>query len=110
MKLTRTNAVSAELPWCYFCAEIKVLGMTWKSTEIIFGIYKNTGEIIMARGPTPCPRGWGARPLPRGPPDAPPTSTPTPYIPFHGEKNQRGSFIALYDMEPPPSPKTPQKG
>ena len=31
---------SAELPWCYFCAEIKVLGMTWKSTEQIFGINK----------------------------------------------------------------------
>ena len=31
---------SAELPWCYLCAETKVLGMTWNSTEIIFGIYK----------------------------------------------------------------------
>jgi len=28
---------SAELPWCYFCVEIKVLGMTWNFTEIIFG-------------------------------------------------------------------------
>ena len=30
---------SAELPWCYFCAEIKVLGMTWKSMEHYSGIY-----------------------------------------------------------------------
>ena len=28
---------SAELPWCYFCVEIKLLGMTWKSTQSIFG-------------------------------------------------------------------------
>ena len=41
---------------------------------------KNTGRKIHVRGPTPCPQGWGARPLPRGPPGAPPTSTPTPYI------------------------------
>ena len=60
---------SAEFPWCYFCAEIKVLGMTWKSTEIIFGIYKNTSERIKAKGPTPCPRGWG-RAYPLGTPPA----------------------------------------
>ena len=31
---------SVELPWCSFCAEIKVLGMTWNFTENIFGINK----------------------------------------------------------------------
>ena len=31
---------SAELPWCCFCAEIEVLGLTWKSTRIFCGIYK----------------------------------------------------------------------
>ena len=31
--------------------------------------------------------GGGAHPLSRGPPKAPPTSTPTPYIPSRGEKN-----------------------
>ena len=31
---------SKELPWCCFCAEIKVLGMTWKFTRIFCGIYK----------------------------------------------------------------------
>ena len=30
----------------------------------------------------------GARPLSRGPPEAPPTSTPTPYIHVRGEKNR----------------------
>ena len=54
-----------------------------------------------------------ARPLPRGPPGAPPTSTPTPYIPVQGEKNQGEGFIAFYDMEPPPSPnlfEAPERG
>ena len=32
------------------------------------------------------PRGRWARPLSCGPPDAPPATTPTPYIPFRGEK------------------------
>ena len=31
---------STELPWCYFCAEIKVLRMTRNSTESRFGINK----------------------------------------------------------------------
>ena len=29
---------------------------------------------MKARGPTPCSRGWGVRPLPRGPPGGSPTS------------------------------------
>jgi hypothetical protein len=104
MELTRTDAVSAELPWCYFCAEIKVLGMTRKSTEIIFGINKNTGERIKARGPTPCPRGWG-RALRLHRPQL------QLYIFMFGDKkNKREGFIAFYDTEPPPSPKLSQEG
>ena len=41
---------------------------------------------MKTRGPTTYPRGWGRAPLPRGPPVAPPTSTPTPYIHVRGEK------------------------
>ena len=55
--------------------------------------------------PTP----W-ARPLPHGPPGAPPNSTPTLYIRARGEKNQREGFIAFYDTEPPPSPVLPREG
>ena len=52
-----------------------------------------------------------ARPLPRGPPGAPPTSTPTLYIHVRGEKNQREGFIAFYDTESPPSPfGAPERG
>ena len=101
---------SAELPWCYFCAETKVLGMTWNFTENIFGNNKNTGERINTMGPTPYPRGWRARPLPRGPPGAPPTSTPTIYTRVRGEKNQRDGFITFYDTEPPPSPNLSREG
>ena len=84
--------------------------MTRKSTEIIFGIWKNTGRRIHVRGPTPCPRGCRARPLSRGLPGTPPTSTPTPYIHFQGEKNKGEGFIAFYDTEPLPSPKLSWEG
>ena len=43
------------------------------SRRIFLELIKNTGERIKARGPTPCPRGWGRAPLPCGPPRAPPT-------------------------------------
>ena len=100
---------SAELPWCYLCAETKVLGMTWNSTEIIFGNNKKYWRKNQARGHTLATR-VGARPLPRGPPRAPPTSTPTPYIRVWREKNQGERFIAFYVTEPPPSPKLSREG
>ena len=69
-----------------------------------------------ARGPTTFAQGWGRAcppgrvPLLRGPPGAPLISTPTLYIWFQGEKNKREGFIAFYDTEPPPSPKTSREG
>ena len=51
-----------------------------------------------------------ARPLSRGPPEAPPTSTPTPYIHVQGEKNQREGFIVFYDTELLPSPNLSREG
>ena len=74
------------------------------------------GRKKYTRGPTPCPRDRGARPLLLGAPlscgplGPPPTSTPTPYIHVRGEKNQRESFIAFYDTEPPPSPNLSREG
>ena len=107
---------SAEFPWCYFCAEIKVLGMTWNFTENIFGINKKYWQKNQDQGAHTLSTRVGARlppwarPLSRGPPEAPPTSTPTLYIHVRGEKNQRESFIASYDMEPPPSPNLSREG
>ena len=80
---------SVELPGCYFCAEIKVLGMTRKSTKIIFGIYKKYWKKSPRQGAHTLSTRVGARPQPRGPPRAPPTSTPTPYIRVRGEKKIR---------------------
>ena len=107
---------SAKLPLCYFCAEIKFLRMTWNFTENIFGIYKkywrknqHQGAHTLSTRVGACPPPW-ARPLSRGPPGAPSTSTPTLYIPFCGEKNQRKSFIAFYDTEPLPSPNLFREG
>ena len=42
MELTRTNVVFSRTTMVlFFCVEIKVLGMSWKSTEALFGINKN---------------------------------------------------------------------
>ena len=80
------------------------------SRRIFLELIKNTGERINTRDPTPCPRGWGRASLPHGPPRAPPTSTPTPYIHVRGEKNQGKGFIAFYDTEPPPPHVLHQEG
>ena len=73
-------------------------------------LIKNIGKRINRMGPTPCPRGCRARPLPRGSPRPPPTSTPTLYIHVRGEKNQREGFIVFYNTEPPPSPNLSREG
>jgi len=106
---------SAELPWCYFCAEIKVLKMTWKSTEIIFGIYKKYWKKNPRQGGHNLSTRVGAR-LPPWP--CPPAS----WAPWRstdlnsnsiyscsGRKNREG-FIAFYDTEPPPSPNLSREG
>ena len=117
MELTWTDVVFRRIAMVLFYVQkTKVLGMTWNSTEYLRINNKKSLPKMKTRGPTPCPLGWGrapspwVRPLSRGPPEAPPTSTPTPYIPSRGEKNQRESFIAFYDTEPPPSPNLSQEG
>ena len=117
MELTRTDAVFMQNYHGVICVQ-KEMFSEWPETSrrIFLEYIKNTGESIYVRGPTPCPRGWrarpppGARPLPHGPPEAPPTTTPTLYIHFHGEKNQEERFIAFYDTEPPPSPNLSREG
>ena len=60
---------SVELPWCYFCAETKVLGMTCKSTEITFGKYKKywrknqdqEAHTLSTRGGARTPFSWAPR-------------------------------------------------
>ena len=92
MELTRTDAVFSRLSMVLFMCrnkssrnDLKLHGTSfWKILKIL-------EEKSTSGGPHPVHEGGGApapwvRPLPHGPPDAPPTSTPTPYIHFRGEK------------------------
>ena len=65
MELTRTDGVFSRIAMVLFLCRNK---SSWNDLKI-HGDYfwkniKNTGETIKARGPTPCPRGWGAHPPP----------------------------------------------
>ena len=40
--------------------------------KLFLEIIQNIEQKKYVRGATTCPRGWGARPLPRGPPGRPP--------------------------------------
>ena len=68
----------------------------------------------MSGGPHPVHEGGGRPPRARPPISWPPGDLPTPtpnlYICFWGEKNREDGFVAFYDMEPPPSPKTSREG
>ena len=96
---------SAELPWCCFICRKQIFSV-WPENprEVLEKIIKNPRQIWRPGGPHPSHEGGGA------PPGAPPTSTPTPYIPSREEKNQGESFIAFYDTEPPPSPNLSREG
>ena len=95
MELTRTDAVFSRIAMVLFMCrnkssrnDLKLYGTSiWKIRKIL-------DEKSTSGGPHPIHEGGGApaplgAPLPRGPPDAPPTSTPTPYIHFRGETNRK---------------------
>ena len=86
MELTRTNVVFSRIAIVLILCRNKSSQNDLKTTEIIFGIYKKYWRKNQCQGPTPYPWGWGRAPLPRGPPVATPTSTPTPYIRVWGER------------------------
>ena len=108
---------SAELPWCYFCAEIKVLGMTWIFTENIFGINKKYWRKNQHQGARTLSTRVEGAPTPLGlaPCLVGPLRLHRPQLELYiftlGEKkNKREGFIAFYDMEPPPSPNLSREG
>ena len=114
MELTRTDAVFSRITMVLFMCrskrsrnDLKLHGATFQKIRKIPAKDEGQGAHHLAtRVGHACPP--RARPLRRGPPVA--SLTPTPYIVFRGEKNQREEIIAFYDMEPPPSPKTSQEG
>ena len=58
---------------------------------------------MKTRGPTPCSRGWGARPLPRGPPGGSPTPIFSYMKSFDEKKNRRqlfGTRLRRHEAEP----------
>ena len=57
---------SAELPWCYFCAEVKLLEITCKSTEITFGKYKKYWRKNQGQGAHTLSTRVGGAPAPLG--------------------------------------------
>ena len=108
MELTRTDAVFSRITMVLFMCrskrsrnDLKLHGDTFQKIRKIPAKDEGQGGHHLATR-------VGACPLPRGPPvDSP---TPTPYIEFQGEKNQREEIIAFYDTEPPPSRKTSREG
>ena len=110
MELTRTDAVFSRIAMVLFLCRNKISQNDLKLQEIIFGNNKKYWPKNQGMGAHTLSTRVGARPLPRGPPGAPPTSTPTPYIHVREKKNQREGFIAFYDTEPPPSPVLPREG
>ena len=79
------------------------LQKSWNSTGIIFRIYKNIGRKKYQRGATHRPRGWRARPLPRGPPGRPPDAHLLLYGVFCPGKNQGqayGTKLRRHKVEP----------
>jgi hypothetical protein len=91
MELTRTDAVFSRTAMVlFFVQKIKILGMSSNSTEYLRKNKEKSSQNMKTKGAHTLLRRVGRPPgrvpLPRGPPGAPPTSTPTPYIHVQGEK------------------------
>ena len=89
MELTRTDSVFSRIAMVLFLCRNKSSRNDLKINGDYF--WKILEEESTSGGPHPVHEGGGApapwvRPLPRGPPDAPPFSTLTPYIHFPGQK------------------------
>ena len=93
MELTWTDAVFSRIAMVLFMCRNKSSRNDLKLHRTYFWkILKILEEESTSGGSHPFHEGGGRAcppgraPLPRGPPDAPPTSTPTPYIRVRGEK------------------------
>ena len=106
MELTQTELFSAELPWCCFCAEMKVLGMELNFARIF---YTDNSQDPTERGPWLGTTHQGAPPLLARPgglyPPGCPADDPHDTINSHySRKNQGERIITFHETEPPPPP------
>ena len=107
---------SAELPWCCFCAEIKVLGMERNFLRNFYISNKNLwSQDLPQRGPLVGTTHQGAPPLlarpgglsPPGGPADPETNAINSYF---WRKDQGEGIITIHKTELPPSPVLPREG
>ena len=101
---------SAELPWCCFCVEIKVLGMEQNFARTFYIINKNSwSQHLPERGTKVGTTHQGTPPLlarpgglypPSGPADDPPDTINSHFR----RKNQRERIIAFHETKPAPPP------
>ena len=107
---------SAELPWCCFCAEIKVLGMERNFARNFYTINKNFwSQDLPERAPWVGTTHQGAPPLLARPgglyPPGGPADDPHDTIKSHiSKKNQGERIITFHETERPPSPVLPREG
>ena len=98
MELTRTDAVFSRTAMVLFlCRNKKFSESPENQRRIISENIKNTCKKIHTEGPRAVLEGGRRAPLPRGPPDAPPTYPHVIYIPFRGEINQLKNYRVLRD-------------
>ena len=106
MELTRTDAVFSRIAMVLFMCrnkssrnDLKLHGTYfWKILKILEEESTSGGLHLSTR--------VGMRPLPRGPPVAPPTSTPTPYIRVRGEKKSERRIHRVLRYEAAAKPST----
>ena len=101
---------SAKLPWCCFCAEIKVLGMERNFARIFYIKNKNFwSQDLPERGTWVGTTHQGAPPLlarPGGlsPPGGPADPKTDAIKSYFFRKNQEERIIAIHETEPPSPP------
>ena len=100
---------SAELPWCCFCAEIKVLGMERNFARIFYTINKNFLSQDPPEGGTWVGTTHQGAPLLARPggvsPPGGPTDPKTDAIKsYFSEENEGKRIIAIHEMDLPSPP------
>ena len=102
MELTRIDAVFSRITMVLFMCrskhswnDLKLHGATFQKIRKIPAKYEGQGAHHLSTRVGGAPAPLGRAPLPRGPPGASPTPTPTLYIVFRGEKIKEKNSLRL---------------